>query len=106
MIRQGEHGTRIHPTQKPLKLMSYCMNLFKGKNVWDPYLGSGSTLIAAEEISRTCFGSELEPKYCELIITRYKKYCMRKEKEFKCLINGAPLCGTYLTEQNAKSQQT
>jgi DNA modification methylase len=41
--------------------------------VYDPFLGSGSTLIASEQTRRRCVGIELDPEYCQVIIDRYKK---------------------------------
>ena len=41
---------------------------------WDPFLGSGSTLIACEEIDRVCRGIELDPKYMDVIVKRYIEY--------------------------------
>ena len=39
--------------------------------VFDPFLGSGTTLVAAARLGRRCFGMEIEPKYCDIIIRRY-----------------------------------
>jgi DNA modification methylase len=41
--------------------------------VYDPFLGSGTTLIAAEQLGRKCYGLEIEPKYCDVIIARWEK---------------------------------
>jgi DNA modification methylase len=67
---------RIHPTQKPVEL---CLWFFKnwGKDndiIVDPFLGSGSTLIAAEKIGRICYGCEIDPKYVSVVIQRYIDY--------------------------------
>ena len=40
--------------------------------ILDPFLGSGTTLIAAEQLGRTCYGMEIDPRYCDVIISRYK----------------------------------
>ena len=42
--------------------------------ILDPFLGSGTTLIAAEKLNRTCYGMEIDPKYCDVIIKRYCDY--------------------------------
>ena len=44
------------------------------QDVYDPYLGSGTTLIACEKLNRICYGMEIEPKYCDVIIQRYCNY--------------------------------
>lgn len=64
-----------HPTMKPVELLSYQIgNNTKGEDiVLDPFLGSGSTLIAAERTSRTCYGMELEPRYVDVIVKRWEE---------------------------------
>lgn len=63
----------VHPTQKPVELIMYALhNSSKVDDiVLDPFLGSGSTLIACEKTNRHCYGAELDPKYCDVIITRW-----------------------------------
>jgi DNA modification methylase len=62
-----------HPTQKPVDLMrkSIINHTVAGELVYDPFLGSGTTLVAAELTRRACVGIELEPKYIDVICTRY-----------------------------------
>lgn len=62
-----------HPTMKPIPLISYPIkNSSKlGDIVFDPFGGSGSTLIACEETDRICYTSELDPKYVDVIVSRY-----------------------------------
>jgi len=64
-----------HPTQKPLQLVRIAIwNSTKQDDiVLDLFLGSGSTLIAAEETSRSCYGMELDPIYVDVIIKRWEK---------------------------------
>jgi DNA modification methylase len=61
-----------HPTQKPIKLSSY--GIQKSSNtfdiVLDLFLGSGSTMVAAHQLKRKCYGMELDPKYCDVIVNR------------------------------------
>jgi DNA modification methylase len=76
MIKQSEHGqARIHPTQKPISLSDWCIKEYapEAKIILDLFLGSGSTMIAAHQLKRKCYGMELEPKYCEVIIQRMRK---------------------------------
>ena len=64
----GETLTRIHPTQKPVPLMAWCMDKAKvpeGATVLDPYMGSGSTIIAAIRTGRRAIGIELDPAHFE-----------------------------------------
>ena len=72
-----------HSCQKPIECMARAIRNHKG-DVYDPFLGSGTTLIAAEQEGRTCYGMELEPKYCDVSIARYEK-CTGRTAE---LING------------------
>ena len=68
--------SEAHPTMKPVELLVYQMtNNTKGEDiVFDPFLGSGSTLIAAEKTGRICYGVELDPKYVDVIIQRWEEY--------------------------------
>jgi hypothetical protein len=65
--------TKEHPTMKPLKLMEWCINYLDNKPILDIFCGSGSTMVAAHQLKRKCFGMELDPKYCQVIIDRMKK---------------------------------
>lgn len=65
---------RYHPTQKPIKLLEKIFEKINAPDLLlDPYLGSGSTMVAAHQLKRRCFGMELEPKYCAVIIDRMAK---------------------------------
>jgi DNA modification methylase len=65
---------RFHPTQKPIKLLEKIFEKINAPNLLlDPYLGSGSTMVAAHQLKRRCYGMELEPKYCAVIIDRMRK---------------------------------
>jgi len=74
MIREGEKDKRVHPTQKPIKVLSDIINdQVKGILIFDGFLGSGSTMVAAHQLNRKCYGMELDPKYCQVIVDRMKK---------------------------------
>lgn len=68
-----------HPTQKPIEIMSWCFEYADrhSKNeiklVLDAYLGSGSTMVTSHQLKRKCYGMELDPKYCQVIIDRMRK---------------------------------
>lgn len=65
---------RFHPTQKPVKLLEQIFEKIKAPDfLFDPYIGSGSTMVAAHQLKRKCYGMELDPKYCQVIIDRMKK---------------------------------
>jgi DNA modification methylase len=63
-----------HPTQKPIELMRRPIlnHLKRGELVYDPFLGSGTTLAAAELTERVCIGIELDPKYVDVIVQRWQ----------------------------------
>lgn len=65
--------TKEHPTMKPLKLMEWCINYLDDKPILDVFCGSGSTMIASHQLKRKCYGMELDPKYCQVIVDRMRK---------------------------------
>jgi DNA modification methylase len=84
MVHSGicsiENDKRVHPTQKPTQLAIWFFELWGiGKTlVVDLFLGSGSTLIAAEKTGRTCYGMEIDPKYCDVIVKRWEEFTGKK----------------------------
>jgi hypothetical protein len=81
-----------HPTQKPIEIMNWCFEYADRhskkeiKLVFDAYLGSGSTMVAAHQLNRKCYGMELDPKYCQVIIDRMHKL----DPSLEIKINGKP----------------
>jgi len=73
---RGATGEYVHPTQKPVELVEKAIsNSSKGQDVViDVFGGSGSTLIACEKTNRHCRMMELDPKYCDVIISRWQQY--------------------------------
>jgi DNA modification methylase len=65
--------TKEHPTMKPLKLMEWCINYLDEKPILDIFCGSGSTMVASHQLKRKCYGMELDPKYCDVIVNRMIK---------------------------------
>ena len=63
---------KLHPTMKPIKLIEWCIKFLDDKPILDIFLGSGSTMVAAHQLKRKCYGIELDPKYCQVIIDRMK----------------------------------
>lgn len=74
--RKTEGVSRVHPTQKPVGLMGKILTDFteKGQMVLDCFGGSGSTLIACEQLGRPCYMIEYEPGYVDIIIDRWEKF--------------------------------
>ena len=77
---------RVHPTQKPIELANYFFNKWGKINdlVADLYLGGGTTMVASHQLKRKCYGMELDPKYCQVIIDRMLKL----DDSLKVKING------------------
>lgn len=64
-------GKRVHPTQKPVELMSWCFNQVpEVKTVLDPYMGSGTTLVAAKLRGIKAVGIEMNEAYCKMAVAR------------------------------------
>lgn len=83
----------IHPTMKPIPLIVYqIQNSSKeGQIIGDGFLGSGTTLIASEQTGRICYGQELDPKYCDVIVKRWVKYMKENNKEYFVKRNGVDI---------------
>ncbi len=79
-----------HGTQKPLECMSRPIinHTDKGDYVYDPFLGSGTTLIASEKLDRKCIGLELSPAYCDIIIKRWIKIRQKNQRDAVVIRNG------------------
>ena len=77
---------RLHNAEKPIVLLERSINNSSDENelILDPFLGSGTTLIACEQLDRICYGMEISPQYCEVICQRWEK--LTGEKRLK--ING------------------
>jgi DNA modification methylase len=67
--------SELHPTTKPIELLNIALNNSSKKKdlTLDLFLGSGSTMVAAHQLNRKCYGMELDPKYCQVIIDRMLK---------------------------------
>jgi DNA modification methylase len=67
--------SKLHPTMKPIPLLrNLILNSSRvGDIIYDGFLGSGSCIIAAESVKRKCYGVELDPEYCQVIIARFEK---------------------------------
>ena len=78
--REVEGKTRVHPTQKPVGMLADILKDFSEENdsILDCFGGSGSTLIACEQLNRKCYMCELDPHYCDVIIQRWENLTGQK----------------------------
>jgi DNA modification methylase len=74
--------SKTHPTTKPVKLLSKIIQDGTLQNfiIYDPFLGSGSTIVAAEQTNRICYGLEIEPKYCSVVLERMTEMGIEPQK--------------------------
>lgn len=79
-VRRDPNKDYRHPTQKPVELAERAIRNSSLRNqiILDTFLGSGTTVIAAEKLSRKCFGIEIEPKYVDIIVKRWEDYTGKK----------------------------
>lgn len=71
----ARQGRSLHPTQKPLDLIMWLMRTFSNRRhlVLDPFVGSGTTLVAAKKTGRRCIGVEREERFCEIAANRLRE---------------------------------
>jgi DNA modification methylase len=76
MLRKGREQ-RWHPTQKPIDVMQWCIaqadKAQENKTILDPFMGSGTTLVAAKNLGRKAIGIEIEEKYCAIAVKRLRQ---------------------------------
>ena len=78
--RNGEKGLPgLHPTIKPAAMVADAILDCSSRNdiVLDPFLGSGTTIVAAERTGRVCYGLELEPSYVDTIVRRWQAFAAK-----------------------------
>ena len=74
---QGESAVRFHPTQKPEGIMRWCIERAGGDGlILEPFMGSGTTLVAAKQLGRRAIGIEIEEKYCAIAVDRLRQSVM------------------------------
>lgn len=75
-------SSKTHPTIKPLEIVEKALinSSEKGWIILDPFVGSGTTIIAAEKTGRKCFGIEVDSKYCDVILARFEEYSGKTPK--------------------------
>lgn len=74
--------SKEHPTMKPVAMWEYGVQNHTKKEdlIYEPFCGRGTTIIACEKTNRKCYGMELDPKYCDVIISRWEEYTGKKAK--------------------------
>lgn len=72
--------SKLHPTMKPVELCDKAIKNSSKRNqiILDLFLGSGSTLIACEKNNRICYGMEIDPIYCDVIVQRWEEFTGKK----------------------------
>ena len=80
--RDGENTVSGHSTQKPVRLweLPILHHTTKKDAILDPFCGSGTAVIAAEKTGRTCFAMELDPRYVQVIVTRWEQYTGKRAR--------------------------
>ncbi len=75
-------ANKEHPTMKPVELIANCLlnHSDKGDVIYDPFLGSGTSLIAGAQYDRRCYGLEIDPRYVNVTITRWEQFTGNKAK--------------------------
>ena len=70
----AQRREKFHPTQKPVELMEWCLGFLPDADtILDPFLGSGTTLVACAKLGRRGIGIEMEPKYFDIAVDRVKR---------------------------------
>lgn len=92
-IKNSKKDGYNHPSSKPVPLIGYLISQSSqpGDSVLDGFLGSASTLIACEQLDRTCFGVEIEPKFVDVAVQRYAATREYNTSDIYCIRNGERL---------------
>lgn len=79
-----------HPTQKPIELPARAIKNSSPEQaiIYEPFSGSGSTLIACEQLNRHCYAMELDDKYCDVGVRRWLAYMEKEGLAYEVLLNG------------------
>ena len=73
-FRSGvKRGEVVHPAQKPIEIMRWCVDAVEADIILDPFAGSGTTLVAAKQLGRRYIGIEIDPEYCEIARDRLRQ---------------------------------
>lgn len=87
---EKDRDNKLHPTQKPITVPSRAIKNHNANLIVDLFSGSGSTMVASHQLNRKCYGMELDPKYCQVIVDRM----MKLDPSLEVKINGKPYVKT------------
>jgi site-specific DNA-methyltransferase (adenine-specific) len=79
LFQSGIDTENLHPTQKPVQLIEKYIRVLDCESVIDPFMGSGTTLVAAKNLGRKAIGIEVEEKYCEIAAERLRQEVLELE---------------------------
>ena len=90
VITTGVADGKLHPAMFPVELPAEYIKALTDKNdiICEPFTGSGTTLIACEQLSRHCRGMELDERYCDVIVRRWVAWMEKEGLEYEVLLNG------------------
>jgi DNA modification methylase len=98
-ITQSSDNSLGHPCPKPINVWSWILkrgSAHEGDLIYDPFSGSGTSFIVSEKLKRTCYGMEINPNYCNIIIKRYEE---RTGDNAKLISRGMPELQTYYNKE-------
>ena len=72
-INKPSKNETTHSTQKPVECMATPIRNHVCHSVYDPFIGSGTTMVACHQLNRICYGMEISPQYCQVVVDRMKK---------------------------------
>ena len=78
---RGDGLRDLHPCPKPVELWLEIIKPVSYKTIYDPFVGSGTTIIAAEQLNRRCYAIEIEPTYCQVTIDRWEAFTGQKAEK-------------------------
>jgi DNA modification methylase len=82
-VKMPKGDNKEHASQKPIEMIEQILNNHPFEKIYEPFGGSGSTLIACEKTNRNCYAIELEPKYCDVIIKRWENMTGQKAERIE-----------------------
>lgn len=95
-VNRASLGKTVHPTQKPIEVIDFSIKYSNSTGlILDLFLGSGTTMVAAHQLKRKCYGMELDPKYCDVIVKRMLKL----DKNLTVKRNGVDVTKEFITNE-------